>query len=67
MSPPEDELAAITAAYLAVVGRAETCETQPPETSRWALAGRLPLAAADDARFAARTASRWSAAGRVDG
>jgi hypothetical protein len=59
-----EELAAIAAAYLVVTAR-----TAPPpraEASRWALAGRI---AADDdaaARFVARAASRWNAAGRLD-
>jgi hypothetical protein len=62
--PSAEELAAIAAAYLAVTARAT-----PPraEASRWALAGRIRLRDAADARFAARAASRWNVAGRLDG
>ena len=63
--PAEDELAAIAVAYLAVSRRAEP--SAPAETSRWQLAGRLPLSDVQRARFAARSASRWNAAGRLDG
>ena len=63
--PSADQLAAIAAAYLVVAGRTGS----PPraEASRWALAGRIPLEDAAEARFIARAASRWSAAGRLDG
>jgi len=63
--PTEDELAAITVAYLAVTRRSE--EPAQAEASRWSLAGRLPVADAQRARFATRSASRWKAAGRLDG
>jgi len=63
--PTEDELAAIAVAYLAVTRRDDT--PAPAEAPRWRLAGRLPLTDAHEARFAARSASRWSIAGRLDG
>jgi hypothetical protein len=63
--PTEDELAAIAVAYLAVT-RCDEPRVRA-EASRWRLAGRLPLGDAHPARFAARSASRWSAAGRLDG
>ncbi len=64
-APSADELAAIAAAFL-VIGRRDEAATAP-EPSRWSLAARLP--AYDDApraRFVARAASRWNAAGRLD-
>jgi hypothetical protein len=63
--PTADELAAIAAAYVAVTANAET--PAQPETSRWRLAGRLPDVDDQRARFAAAAASRWNAAGRLDG
>ncbi len=66
-APSADELAAIAAAFL-VIDRRGDAMTKPPEASRWALAARLP--ANDDvasARFVTRAASRWNAAGRLDG
>jgi hypothetical protein len=63
--PSEEELAAIAVAYLPVTRRDEPAPRA--EASRWALAGRLPLRDVQQARFAGRTASRWSAAGRCDG
>ena len=62
--PTADELAAIAAAYLAVTSHAET--PAQPETPRWRLAGRLPEIDDERLRFAARAASRWNAAGRLD-
>jgi hypothetical protein len=63
--PSADELAAIAAAYIAVTARSAPPERA--EASRWALAGRIRLEGASDARFAARATSRWNAAGRLDG
>jgi hypothetical protein len=63
--PSADELAAIAAAYVAVTAR--TTPSPGNEASRWALAGRIRLEDAVDARFAARAASRWNVAGRLDG
>ena len=63
--PTEDELAAIAVAYLAVTRRDEPAA--PAGAPRWRLAGRLPLRDAQAARFAAGRASRWNAAGRLDG
>jgi hypothetical protein len=63
--PSAEELAAIAAAYT-VLARAEAVPA-PAERPRWRIAGRLrALGAAPDARFAARTASLWNAAGRLD-
>jgi hypothetical protein len=63
--PPEEELAAIAVAYLALTsGERVPART---EASRWSLAGRLPLRDVRAGRFAARSASRWNAAGRLDG
>ena len=64
--PSEDELAAIAAAYVAVTAHPETA-VQPEAPSRWRLAGRLPDVDEQRVRFAAAAASRWSAAGRLDG
>ena len=64
-APSADELAAIAAAYAVVSARSHAA--QPPEASRWRMAARLPVPDAQRARFAARAASRWSAAGRLDG
>jgi len=64
--PSEDELAAIAAAYVAVTATAGT----PPQAlvpSRWSLSGRLPDVDGEHVRFAAASASRWNAAGRLDG
>jgi len=66
MSPSEDELAAIAAAYAIVFARRDAV-AERHEPSRWALAGRVQIDAPEDARFAARAASRWSIAGRLDG
>jgi hypothetical protein len=63
--PSAEELAAIAAAYT-IVSRAEETAA-PPEAPRWRLAGRLPRLDAPRARFAARSAARWNAAGRLDG
>ena len=63
--PTADELAAITAAYLAVSATADA--PAQPRASRWSLAGRLPDVDDDRMRFAATSASRWNAAGRLDG
>jgi hypothetical protein len=63
--PSADELAAIAAAYLVVAARRES--PVRTEASRWALAGRIRLNDAGDARFVARAAARWNAAGRLDG
>ncbi len=61
-----EELAAIAAAYT-VLARADA-PPAPAERPRWRVAGRLrALGDAPDARFAARTASLWNAAGRLDG
>ena len=65
--PTADELAAISAAYVAMASHAEPpVPPVPPETSRWRLAGRLPEVDEQRVRFAA-SASRWNAAGRLDG
>jgi hypothetical protein len=66
ISPSADELAAITAAYLILTRREDAAENVP-DPPRWALAGRLPVDDAPETRFAARSASRWAAAGRLDG
>jgi hypothetical protein len=63
--PTEDELAAIAVAYLAVTPPSD--EPASAQASRWSLAGRLPVTDAERARFAARSVSRWKAAGRLDG
>ncbi|HEV2644621.1 MAG TPA: hypothetical protein VGT98_18045 [Candidatus Elarobacter sp.] len=63
--PTADELAAIAAVYVAVTSRAET--PAQPEAPRWRLAGRLPEIDEQRVRFAAASASRWNAAGRLDG
>ena len=63
--PTEEELAAIAAAYLAVTARAQT--PAQPETPRWRMAGRLPEIDEQRVRFATTPASRWNAAGRLDG
>ncbi len=63
--PTADELAAIAGAYIAVTSHSET--PAKPETSRWRLAGRLPEIEEQRVRFAAAAASRWNAAGRLDG
>jgi hypothetical protein len=63
--PTEDELAAIAAAYVAVVAQHENGNgAQPPSASRWALAGRLPLEH-DGARVVASRRNRWNLAGRL--
>jgi hypothetical protein len=62
--PSADELAAIAAAYLVVTER--DAPDERTEVPRWRLAARLPDLDAPRARFAARSASRWSAAGRLD-
>jgi hypothetical protein len=64
--PSEDELAAIAAAYVAVTAGSDT-PAQTPAPSRWRLAGRLPEIDQQRVRFAATAASRWNAAGRLDG
>ncbi len=64
--PSADELAAITAAYVAVTAISDT-SAQMPAPSRWRLAGRLPEIDEQRVRFAATAASRWNAAGRLDG
>jgi hypothetical protein len=63
-APSADELAAIAAAYLIVARAAQTAAAPPAQPSRWSMAGRL--APAGRARGAA-IASRWTAAGRLDG
>jgi hypothetical protein len=62
--PSAEELAAIAAAYT-VLARADA-PAAPAERPRWRVAGRLRALDAPDARFAARTASLWNAAGRLD-
>ena len=64
--PSADELAAIAAAYVAVTAVSDT-SAQTPAPSRWQLAGRLPEIDEQRVRFAAASASRWNAAGRLDG
>ena len=64
--PTEDEMAAIAAAY-AIVAARRAVDAPPPEASRWRLAGRMTATNSDGIRFAARSASRWNAAGRLDG
>jgi hypothetical protein len=63
--PSADEMAAIAAAYAIVAAR--RAATARPEAPRWRLAGRLPALEPQLVRFAARSASRWNAAGRLDG
>lgn len=69
--PTADELAAIAAAYVAVTAPAGVTAhgdaAASTDTSRWRLAGRLPDWDDQSVRFAASAASRWSAAGRLDG
>jgi hypothetical protein len=65
-SPTDDEMAAIAAAY-AIVAARRAALAPAPEASRWRLAGRMTAAAPESIRFAARSRSRWSAAGRLDG
>jgi hypothetical protein len=65
--PSEDELAAIAAAYVAVVSQGDDGNgAQLPRASRWALAGRLPLEH-DTARVVASHGNRWNLAGRLSG
>jgi hypothetical protein len=63
--PSPAAIAAIAAAYLLLSGNG--APAAPARVSRWRLAGRLPEAGPTALRTAARAASRWSAAGRVDG
>ncbi|MDB5094694.1 MAG: hypothetical protein JWO85_2795 [Candidatus Eremiobacteraeota bacterium] len=64
--PTAEELAAIAAAYLSL-SRATASEIQTKTApSRWRLAGRLPVADAEQARSVERATSRWSVAGRLD-
>jgi hypothetical protein len=63
--PTDEELAAIAVAYLAVTRSEEAAPRA--DASRWALSARLPLRDVHRARFAAHAASRWNAAGRLDG
>jgi hypothetical protein len=69
--PSADELAAIAAAYVAVTAPAGVTARNgaraSAETSRWSLSGRLPACDDRAVRFAAGAASRWNAAGRLDG
>ena len=65
-APTADELAAIAAAYVAVTTAVDT-SAQAPSPSHWRLAGRLPEIDEQRVRFAAASASRWNAAGRLDG
>jgi hypothetical protein len=63
--PTAEELAAIAAAY--TVYARDDASAAPAERSRWRIAGRLrALNDAPDARVAARGASLWNAAGRLD-
>ncbi|HEY0615199.1 MAG TPA: hypothetical protein VGC96_11180 [Candidatus Elarobacter sp.] len=63
--PSADELAAIAAAYVRVIA---SDDARPPrEPARWALAGRLDVSGATEARAAAVSGSRWKIAGRLDG
>jgi hypothetical protein len=65
-APTAEELAAIAAAYLSL-SRAVDSEAQAKTApSRWRLAGRLPIADAEQARSVERATSRWSIAGRLD-
>jgi hypothetical protein len=64
--PSADEMAAIVAAY-AIVAARRVATAQPPEASRWRLAGRMTTTNQARIRFAARSASRWNAAGQLDG
>jgi hypothetical protein len=63
--PCAEELAAIAAAFLAVARRSGA--PARPEASRWSLAWRIARFDAARVRVAARAASRWNAAGRLDG
>jgi len=65
--PSADELAAIAVAYLAVTQLEPTPSPASAEVPRWRLAGRLPELDPQLARFAARFASRWNAAGQLNG
>ncbi len=69
--PTADELAAIAVAYVAVTAPAGVAACSgvraSTETSRWSLSGRLRDCADQDVGFAARSPSRWNAAGRLDG
>jgi hypothetical protein len=64
--PTAEELAAIAAAYLATSRAAVPSRPPAAESSRWRLAGRLPIADAEQARSVELAASRWSIAGRLD-
>ena len=64
--PSAAELAAIAVAYT-LVARRDDAPPAPAEAPRWRIAGRLRSLDAQRARFAARSASRWNAAGRLDG
>ncbi len=63
--PTADELAAIAAAYIAVTATNDGPAQRP--ASRWSLAARLPDVEDERVRLAATSASRWNAAGRLDG
>jgi len=63
--PTADELAAIAAAYVVVTAASDT--PAQPHASRWSFAGRFPDLDEQRVRFAATPASRWNAAGRLDG
>jgi hypothetical protein len=63
--PTAEELAAIAAAY--TVHARGDAPAASAERSRWRIAGRLhALTGAPGARVAARGASLWNAAGRLD-
>lgn len=61
-----DELAAVVAAATALVRRRRPAADEPA-VPRWRLATRLALHDASQARFAAASASRWNADGRLRG
>jgi hypothetical protein len=63
-APSAEELAAIAAAYVAVMRT--TAAVKPAERRRWPLAGRLGDLDATHARVAARASSRWAIASRLD-
>jgi hypothetical protein len=61
MTPTDEELAAVIAAAVALLRESAPAT---PSTSRWALAQRLPLRDASEAR-AAQQRSAWNASGRL--
>ena len=64
--PSADELAAIAAAYVAVTAAADA-PAQRRRRRAGVSPGDCPTSTTQRVRFAAASASRWNAAGRLDG